>query len=192
MDWGPRTSSAWPTVAATATRCRRRAWRCSGREASMGRPQGVPSRCALWSYGPVIRVRQRHARRAAAPRPPASAVLGASWASQRPSRAPLWVALRRRSVSAMDATTALELVVPPTPSSQDRGQTMAVGPGGASPSARRHLGVGFAVRVSFCAALDRREPAATDRLARGADQAPVAGEATCRSGIGAGHTRLGA
>ena len=53
MDWEPRTSPAWPTVAATATRCRRRAWRCSGTGGSMGRPQGVPSRCTLRSYGPV-------------------------------------------------------------------------------------------------------------------------------------------
>jgi hypothetical protein len=41
--------------------------------------------------------------------------------------------------------------------------------------------------VSFCAALDRRKPAATDRAAGRSDQPPVAGEATGRPGIGAGH-----
>src|SRR4029450_1626604 len=66
------------------------------------------------------------------------------------------------------------------------------GVAGAAPSARRHRGIGFAVRVSFCTALDRREPAATGRPARGTDQAPVAAEATCRTRIGADHTVLGA
>jgi hypothetical protein len=92
----------------------------------------------------------------------------------------------------MDATTALKLLGAADAlvagSRPDDGR----GPGGAAPSARRHLGIGFAVPASFCAALDRRQPAATDRPAGGADQAPVAGEATCRGGIGAGHTRLGA
>jgi hypothetical protein len=57
---------------------------------------------------------------------------------------------------------------------------------------RRHLKVDVAVGVSFCTALDRREPAATDGAAGRADQPPVAGEAACRGGIGAGHPRLGA
>jgi hypothetical protein len=54
------------------------------------------------------------------------------------------------------------------------------------------LVVGVAVGVSFCAALDRCQPAATDRAAGRADQPPVTGEATCRGGIGAGHPGLSA
>src|SRR4029453_14358042 len=79
----------------------------------------------------------------------------------------------------------------PASVSQNPGATMAAACWRHGARCRHLLVLGVADEGSFCAALDRRQPATTDRPAGRADQPPVAGEATCRGGIGTGHPGFG-